>query len=97
MPSGNLSVGSLVSQSLKSLWGFCRRSKIFSNVLSQRGSRWQFCSITHRPLTAAASISSAALGPMPWPSAMYFSLPPGLKPTSSPSLQQQQHRQVVTY
>lgn len=36
------------------------------------------CSMTHSPLCAPVSISSAALGPMPWPRAMYFSLPPVL-------------------
>ena len=39
---GNLSVGAVVSQSLKSLCGLVICSRIFSRVLSQLGRRWQF-------------------------------------------------------
>ena len=84
-PSGKRSVGSVVSHRRKSLCGLRSFSRIFSRVLSQRGSRWQFCSMIHRPRCAPVSMNSCALGPMPWPSAMYLSLDPGRKPMSSPS------------
>ena len=77
-PRGNLSVGAVVSQSLKSLWGLVICSRIFSRVLSQLGRRWQFWSMHHKPRMEPVSSISAAFGPIPWPSAMYLSLAPGL-------------------
>ena len=85
IPSGNLSVGSVVSHKRNSFAGLVIFSKIFSSVLSHEGNRWQFWSITHSPRALPISSISAAFGPMPCPSAMYFSFAPGLYPMRSPS------------
>ena len=42
IPSGNLSVGSVVSHRRNSFAGLVIFSKIFSSVLSHEGNRWQF-------------------------------------------------------
>ena len=60
-------------------------SKIFSSVFNHEGSKWQFCNITHSPLVLPISSISAALGPMPCPSAMNLSFAPGLYPMRSPN------------
>lgn len=55
IPIGKPSVGSVVSQRRKSLWGFVIFSRAFSRLTSHFTKRWQFCNISHPPLTTASS------------------------------------------
>jgi hypothetical protein len=47
MPIGKAGVGSVVIHKRKSSCGLWSCSRIFSNVFSHEGSRWQFCNKIH--------------------------------------------------
>merc|ERR1712072_1051025 len=65
MPMGKRSVGSVVIQSLKSLWGAFMSSIFFSNIFNQLTNKWQFCRRTQWPERVPWSMSSSAFGPWP--------------------------------
>lgn len=69
MPSGNESVGFVVSHNLKSLCAFLTwsDSKRRSSTGSHFFSRWQFCSNTQVPFIIAVLIASSAFSSDPWP------------------------------
>lgn len=88
IPIGKPSVGSVVSQRRKSGWGFVIFSRAFSRVTSHLTKRWQFCNISHSPLTATfSSICRAILRERK--DRLLVTLPLSCKQTSSNGLVQQ--------
>lgn len=69
MPSGNTSVGFVVSHRRKSLCAFFTWSESSSRSRdgSHAFSKWQFCRNTHVPFTTAVLIACSAFSSEPWP------------------------------
>ena len=74
IPNGKLSVGEVVSQSLKALSGFVIFSYITSSFFNQDTSKWQFYNITQWPLIAPPSTYCLAWSPIPYPKARNLNL-----------------------
>ena len=76
IPRGNLSVGAVVSHSLKFGSGFYFLSSsdsiMTSSSFNQEVNKWQFSSNTQWPLVVPALIRLLALSPIPWPNETYL-------------------------
>lgn len=96
IPIGKPSVGSVVSQRRKSGWGFVIFSRAFSRVISHLTNRWQFCNISHSPLTTTfSSICRAILRDKK--NDLWVTLPLSWKQTNSHRLVQETSSCQQTY